>query len=178
MIQKIIEHFKIRYYHKLLEKYVGRKLPNVKVMGPLYFENGSLIIGDNCVFYPGVMFAGNGQIEIGDGCKIGKDVVLYARKQGGIIIGDNTIIAAQCYLIDSNHSTVLGKQISQQPLVSKRIIVGNDVWIAADVTVIPGANIKNGAVIGAKSLVNNTIHENMFAYGIPANEVRRGESDE
>lgn len=169
MLSRFVNKFKCVYYKRLLEKKVGHKLPSVKVMGQLRFENGTIEIGENVILWPGVTFSGNGLIRIGNGVKIGQDVILYAHKEnGGVTIGDHTIIAAQTYIIDSNHSIEPSTLISKQPLTSKLVRIGSDVWIGANVTILEGSIIHNGAVIGAKSLVNSEIGQNEIAFGIPA----------
>ncbi len=157
-----------KLYLKQLQEKVGHKLRNVTVKGKLTFERCSIEMGENVVLYPDVSFTGNGKIMIGNNVKIGKGVIIYANEKGGVEIGDNTIIAAQTYIIDSNHGCRSDELISSQPLEAEKIVIGSDVWIGADVTVIKGAYIKNGAVIGAKSLVNGTIEENGIAVGVPA----------
>ena len=51
---------------------------------------------------------------------------------------------------------------------SALVTIGEDVWLGANVTVIKGAVINNGVVVGAKSLVNSEIAENSIAVGVPA----------
>lgn len=157
-----------RLYHKQLQEKVGHKLKNVTVKGKLTFERCTIEMGENVVLYPDVSFTGNGKIVIGNNVKIGKGVIIYANEKGGVEIGDHTIIAAQTYIIDSNHGCTLDALISSQPLEAEKVVIGSDVWIGANATVIKGAHIENGAVIGAKSLVNSTIEENGIAFGIPA----------
>ena len=50
--------------------------------------------------------------------------------------------------------------------------IGNDVWIAANVTVLKGSKIKDGAIIGAKALVKGEIPENSIAVGIPSKIIK------
>ena len=52
------------------------------------------------------------------------------------------------------------------------ITVGNDVWLAANVTVNPGVTIGDGAVIGSGSVVTKDIPARMLAYGNPCRVVR------
>lgn len=164
----LVERAERYIYKRKLEKLVGHKCPTVKVLGKLAFERINIEIGLDVVLYPDITFSGCGKIIIEDGCKIGKGVIIHASEKGGIKIGQNTIIAAQSYIIDSNHSIRLGEYISHQPCIAEVIEIGSDVWIGANVTIIKGASIGNGAVIGAKSLVNKRIGENEIAYGIPA----------
>lgn len=90
----------------------------------------------------------------------------------GIIIGDNTIIAGNNYIIDSNHKTSKLTNIAEQPLVSKKLLIGEDVWIGTNCSIIYGSKINNGAVIGCSSLVNKEIEEYSISFGIPAKEVK------
>ena len=86
--------------------------------------------GHNVTLYPGVYFWGR-DIEIGDNVDIGIGTIIYSRN--GVKIGSNTSIAAQCYIIDSNHGTASGTLIRKQPMDTAEggIEIGEDVWIAA-----------------------------------------------
>lgn len=135
--------------------------------------NPNVIVGKNVTFYPGVMLWGDGCIRIGNDVDIGKDTVIYAKApDGGVTIGDHTVIAASCYIIDSNHGTKSGILIQHQSMESQKIEIGQDVWIAAGCQIVKGASIGNGAVIGAGSVVNKHIPENAIAVGAPAKVVK------
>ena len=47
-------------------------------------------------------------------------------------------------------------------------VVGNDVWIGQNVTILPGVHIGNGAIIGANSVVAKDIPPYSVAVGNPA----------
>ena len=51
-------------------------------------------------------------------------------------------------------------------------MIGEDVWLGANVTVLKGSAIGDGAVIGAKALVKGKIECNAIAAGIPARGVK------
>ncbi len=123
--------------------------------------------GHNVTLYPGVYFWGR-DIEIGDNVDIGIGTIIYSRN--GVKIGSNTSIAAQCYIIDSNHGTASGTLIRKQPMDTAEggIEIGEDVWIAAQCMLLKGAKINDHAVIGAQSLVNSEIPEYAIAVGTPA----------
>lgn len=117
--------------------------------------------------YPGAYLWGQ-NIEIGDNVNIGIGTIIYSNK--GVKIGDNTIIAGQCYIIDSNHTIKAGEVIQQQPMdvAEDGIIIGEDVWIGAQCSILKGSRIHDHAVVGAQSLVNCEIPENSIAVGTPA----------
>lgn len=58
------------------------------------------------------------------------------------------------------------------------IVIGNDVWLAYDVTVMPGVTIGHGSIIGAKSVVASDIPPYSIAVGSPAKVIKQRYSDE
>lgn len=50
--------------------------------------------------------------------------------------------------------------------------LGRNVWIASNVTVLPGAHIGDNAIIGAGSIVTKDVPANIIAMGSPAKIVR------
>ena len=52
-------------------------------------------------------------------------------------------------------------------------VVGNDVWIGQNVTVLPGVHIGDGAVVGAESVVARDVEPYTVVAGNPARLIRR-----
>ena len=52
-------------------------------------------------------------------------------------------------------------------------MVGNDVWIGQNVTILPGVHIGDGAIIGAESVVAGDVEAYTVAAGNPARLIRR-----
>lgn len=94
---------------------------------------------------------------------------------GGVHIGENSLIAAQSYIIDCDHGIEKDKLIQKQKNTVEKIYIGKDVWLGANVTILKGAYIEDGAIIGAKSLVKGKIEKNVIAVGVPAKELKRRE---
>jgi len=57
-------------------------------------------------------------------------------------------------------------------------IIGNDVWIGYDATIMPGVKIANGAIIAAKSVVTKNVPDYAVAGGNPARIIRTRYDDE
>jgi len=121
--------------------------------------------------YPGAYFWGN-DIVVGDNVDIGIGTIIHSTN--GVYIGDNSIIAGQCYIIDSNHGTKEGMLVREQKSIASRdgIYIGKDVWIGAQCIILKGAKINDHAVIGANSVVNSEIPANGIALGSPAKVVK------
>ena len=141
------------------------------LVGNVTLINRNLKLGRGVCIYPGCMFFGNGPIVIGDNVDIGNDTVIYSSEDAGVSIGENTLIAAQCYIIDTDHGMRADEPIRSQQNTSKPVSIGSDCWLAANVTVLKGSEIGDGAVIGAKSLVKGTVEPYSINVGIPCRKI-------
>lgn len=123
-------------------------------------------------------------------------------KERGVILGENTFFNLGVTVVESSNENVkltIGKNVSVAPYVTfildsspnsselllnnkyvkekihkeASITVEDDVWIGANVTILPGVHIKRGAIIGAGSVVLNDIDEFTIVAGVPAKFIRR-----
>ena len=67
--------------------------------------------------------------------------------------------------------------LSQLPFKGDTVI-GNDVWIGQNVTVMPGVHVGNGAIIGANSVVARDIPAYHVAVGNPCRIIKKRFEDE
>lgn len=172
----------LRFYHRrLFLARIGSREKTLRVAGrvnvfkplPVHGRKPLVTIGKNVFLHPGVLFDGDGPVSIGDNVFIGKDVILYASAGGGITIGSDVSIAAQTYIIDCDHGMALtGVPNAKQTPAVAPVVIGSDVWIAANCTILKGSTVGDGAVLGAKTLVRGSIPANAVAVGIPARVVK------
>ena len=92
---------------------------------------------------------------------------------GRFFLGKYSVIAPNCTVITGNHTRTVGVPMSKSSIdhindSEGDIIIEEDTWIGANVTILPGAHIGRGAIIGACSLVNNTIPPYSVVVGTPA----------
>lgn len=125
-------------------------------------------IGPGCYFDIPVL----GKLIVGEGVKLTGGVYLASIKE--INIGRNSLIAEYCSIRDAEHLTDPSLPINKQGSVSKKVFIGDDVWLGKGVTVLMGVTIKHGSIIGANSLVKNTVIEEFLVYaGIPARLIKK-----
>lgn len=62
--------------------------------------------------------------------------------------------------------------------VKGNTIIGNDVWIGYDATIMPGVKVGDGAIIAAKSVVSRDVAPYSIVGGNPAREIRKRFSEE
>jgi acetyltransferase-like isoleucine patch superfamily enzyme len=96
------------------------------------------------------------------------------RAAGGVIrIGNGTMVSQMVSIIASNHQMKRGKPIWQQPSERARtgVIIGEDVWLGAGATILPGVEIGNGAVIAAGAVVRDNVPAFAIYGGVPAKQI-------
>jgi putative colanic acid biosynthesis acetyltransferase WcaF len=106
-------------------------------------------------------------LQIGANSCLGPKVDCY--NQGMICIGANTVISQKTYMCASTH----GYTKIDFPLLLKPIIIGDGVWVAADVFVGPNVNIGDCAVIAARAVVINDVEENTIVGGNHAKFIKK-----
>lgn len=108
------------------------------------------------------------------GLKVGKR---FSRQSG------TKLDISNCWLIEIGDNVTLGNRVqllahddaAEQWLGYRRvgrIVIGDNVFIGAGSTVLPGVTIGENSIIGAGSLVNKSIPANCVAVGVPAKVVK------
>jgi len=135
--------------------------------------NGFIRVGDRCQIGPSAMLLTyGGSIEIGDDCSVNPFCVLYGH--GGLKIGNGVRIASGTVIIPANHNfDDPDVPIHQQGVSAKGIIIEDDVWIGANVTVLDGVCIGHGSVIAAGSVVNRDVELFSVMGGVPARLIKK-----
>lgn len=106
-------------------------------------------------------------VFINSGCRF--------QDQGGIVIGDRTLIGHNVVLATLNHDMNPNKRGTLHP---SPIHIGKDVWIGANATVLPGVTIGEGAVIAAGAVVTNDVAARTVVGGVPAKMLKMIETED
>ncbi|MGQ0656507.1 MAG: acyltransferase [Chromatiales bacterium] len=108
-----------------------------------------------------------GFVHIGRNSGVGQGTILYGN--GGLTIGDNVMIAGQCFVVASSHNfSDLAQPISEQGFYARGITIEDNVWIGAGAKILDGVRIGKGAVVGANAVVNRPVPEGARVGGVPA----------
>ena len=124
-------------------------------------------------------------IQVGDGCAIAADVFMHgpitlgrdvsinmrACLDGGakgITIGDGTRIAAGTAIYAFDHGLAPDRPVKDQPVTSRGITIGADVWIGANAGITDGVTIGDHAVVAMGAVVTRDVPAWAMVAGVPA----------
>ena len=112
--------------------------------------------------------------DCGKNLTIGKNVFFNSgckmQDQGGITIGDGTLIGHNVVLATLNHDIDASKRSNMHP---KPINIGKNVWIGANATILSGVTIGDGAIVAAGAVVTNDVPAYTIVGGVPAKIIKQ-----
>ena len=140
---------------ELLSELFGYSVPQtLRVFPPFYTDFGKNIsIGENVFINACCHFQDHGGITIGDGCQIGHNVVFATLNHG---------------LAPEDRKTTYPAPI----------ILGKNVWIGSNATILQDVSIGDNAIIGAGAVVTKNVEANKIVGGSPARFIKSIENKE
>lgn len=135
---------------ELLRRILGHVEGEILIEQPFYCDYGyNISVGEN--------FYANFNLVILD--------------EAPVKFGDNVFIAPNCGFYCAGHPLDPAQRRAGLEY-ARPITVGNDVWIGAGVSVLPGVTIGDNCVIGAGSVVTRDIPANSVAVGNPCRVIK------
>ncbi|MCL2157215.1 MAG: acyltransferase [Methanobrevibacter sp.] len=142
---KLFQSFKKNSYERKVKKIAAKCGNDLKVNYPSYVSENTFL-GDN-VNFNGMKIQGKGKVTIGNNFHSGID----------------------CMIITDIHNYDNGEAIPyDETIISKDVVIEDNVWLANKVMILPGVKIKEGAIIQGGSVVVNDIEKYAIAGGHPA----------
>lgn len=86
-------------------------------------------------------------------------------------IGDHVLIAPGCFITDHGHRHAVDQLIAAQGCESRPVRLEDDVWLGAQVIVLPGVTIGRGAIVAAGAVVTNDVEPMSIVAGVPARKI-------
>ena len=115
---------------------------------------------------------------VGENCEMGDMTHIVAHEK--VEIGNNVLIASKCFISDTNHGVYKGSnqdlpmtEPNKRKLVSCPVKIGDNVWIGETVVILAGAQIGDGCVIGANSVISKEIPAGSMVVGVPGRVIKR-----
>ena len=148
-----------------------------KFLQEIYFQSRKTqVIRDKspCTISPTAVFTGPLEsLKIGEGTIVGS-YCFFRFREGNIEIGQDVIFANHVNILAATHNYHDPDiYIKDQGLRSGSVVIEDNVWIGAQVVILPNVRIGKGAVIGAGSIVTKDIPENEVWAGNPAKFLKK-----
>jgi len=137
---------------KILREVLGTYNEGLYIIPPIFANCGlrNVHVGTDVVINFNANFVDDGDIFIGDDC----------------MIGPNVSIATAVHPV----SPKLRKHKLQ---FNKPVHIGNNVWIGAAATILPGVTIGDNSIVGAGSVVTRDVEPDSIVVGSPAKLLRK-----
>lgn len=139
----------------LLGELFGRPVPDtLRVFPPFYSDFGKNIhVGENVFINACCHFQDHGGVTLGDGCQIGHNVVFATLNHG---------------LEPADRGTTYPAPI----------MLGRNVWVGSNATILQGVTIGDNAVVAAGAVVSRDVPANTIVGGVPARIIKRIDNPE
>ena len=134
-------------------------------------------------------FEPNIRVEYGENITFGKDFYMnfdcILLDVAPIEIGDSVMFGPRVIVATPMHPLLAEERIVQQYPngyynieYAKKIVIGNNVWVASSVTICGGVTIGDNVVIASGAVVTKDVPPNVLVGGVPAKVIRElNESD-
>jgi putative colanic acid biosynthesis acetyltransferase WcaF len=124
-------------------------------------------VGIRVHVYPSALIYYPWNLVIGDNSSIGEWALIY--NLGKVTIGERTTISQRVHLCAGTHDY----RKADMPLIKPPIVIGDEVWVCADVFVGPNLTIDHRAIIGAASVVVKDVAASTIVAGNPASFLKK-----
>ena len=139
-------------------------------------NNNMVILGDNVSMKEKcrIMITGNNcSIKVGSNSTFSHHCQLEAQEEAThIIIGEDCMFSNNILVRTNDSHYIYDAETGDRTNIPGDVHIGDHVWLAAYTTVMKGATIGDGTVVGYRSVVTKNIPAKCVAVGMPAKVIR------
>ena len=136
------------------------------LVGPLLRHVGSGVNIEH-----GATFGSGRELVLGDRSGLGIDADIH----GPVTIGNDVMMGPRCTILTRNHTTRdTSLPMNQQGFDAfLPVVIEDDVWIGANVTIMPGVRVGTGSILATGAVVVNDVEPYTIVGGVPARLLKR-----
>ena len=115
-------------------------------------------------------FGRGNEISIGNNSGLG----INCHVRGPLEIGENVMMGPNVRIIVRDHCTSRTDipMCQQGFLPSEKVVISDDVWIGANVIILPGVTVGKGAILAAGAVVTKDVPNYSVVGGVPAKVIK------
>ena len=130
----------------------------------------NIVVGDHTYGSPEIIFFGDqSKLTIGKYCSISENVKIVLNSEHKLCITSYPFYSVKM----NKHYKWVDKPDKHYGLSKGDVVIGNDVWIGYNVTILSGVTIGDGAILGLNSTVTKDVPPYTIVAGNPAREIRK-----
>ncbi|MBN2583286.1 MAG: acyltransferase [Planctomycetes bacterium] len=182
-----LRHLRRAFWLRLETADVRRRLaacgPGLRIHRDVMFQGLDRIrFGANVGLSKGCKILAQGetsQISFGNKVNVNYNVFICAGRDESITVGNNVLIGPNVVIRAADH--VFGdpsRPINTQGHKPGKIVIGDDVWIAANAVITAGVTIGDHAVVAAGAVVIEDVEPYAIVGGVPAKVIGSRQNDE
>ena len=114
----------------------------------------------------------HGRVRLGENSHLGAYCYVNAG-YGNVSIGADVAIGPGTRIFSHSNYYASGKRVSQERITID-VLIGNNVFIGANCTILPGSVIHDNVIVGAGAVVKGDLASNAIYGGVPAKLIRPG----
>jgi acetyltransferase-like isoleucine patch superfamily enzyme len=123
------------------------------------FELAGASVGPAACIYGRQIVSYPERLRLGELCFINADC--FFESEGGVSIGMRTRVGPRVMFLTTNHDE------TSMTSVLSAIHVGNDCWIGAGATLLPGCELEDGTIVASGAVMLGRVHKRGFYAGVP-----------
>ncbi len=123
--------------------------------------SGFIRVGQDCL------------VDVGDKVTFTGGVYISTAEGSTVKVGDDCMFATNIEIRSDDAHPIFDVESGDRINPTRDIIIGNHVWIAGKSSILNGAGIGDGSILGYGSILKKKIPNNCIAVGVPARIVRK-----
>lgn len=137
----------------------------------------SITVGDRTILSNNVMLSSkDGSISIGSDVGINAQSIIQSTTGNSVVIGNDCVIGQRCLVIGGGNYDISDpdRLTRVSPIIDDGgVIIEDNVWLGANVSVLGGVTVARGSVAGAGALLSRSVPPLSVCLGVPAQVVRK-----
>jgi acetyltransferase-like isoleucine patch superfamily enzyme len=136
----------------------------------------TIVLGDDVILSNQVMISSKeGSIRVGRKTGVNAQTIIQSTNDCPVVIKENCIIGQRCFIVGGGSYNIdrLDIPIREQGIrMDGGVLLEEDVWLGANVSVLGGVTLGRGSVVAAGAVVTRSAGERSICMGVPAKVVR------
>lgn len=161
MLKKSINTLR-QFIHKIIARYISVISYELKIYEKQQVLEKLSNYGDEVIIQSPVVISGD--VSLGNRVSLAAYVHIWG--EGSVKIGNEVMIGSHTAIVSLTHDKQAAKMWKTEN--KKNVVIHDNVWIGAHCVIMPGVEIGSGSIIGAGSVVTESVPANTISYGVPA----------